>query len=220
MILYPSGSWDHLAVKRKVKIKLPEVVRDDTDNETEGSPLVPVTGKGKEKGKMPVTQLFQIEGGYLVYDPKMLNEKIGSIKVRPRQPGKNNSIYPVVSAASLMADSFVVTVSIEKPTPDHVLELDRIRAKVNILENDQDPMEKEIQQLGASLVFINQGSSHSGQGEGALNGFFQCFNEVEVALSGVRQHRDQLSAKLQELSTLAEEELKEQWNLAEYLGHQ
>jgi hypothetical protein len=96
MILYPSGSWDHLVVKRKVKIKSLEVVRDDTDNETEGSPLVPVADKGKEKEKMLVTQSFQIEGGYLVYDPKMLNEKIGSIKMRPKQPGEDNSMFPMV----------------------------------------------------------------------------------------------------------------------------
>jgi hypothetical protein len=155
-------------VKWKVKIKSPEVVQDDIDNETERFPLVLVVGKGKEKGKMPVTQSFQIEEGYLVYDPKMLNEKIGSIKVRSRQPGKDNSIFPMVSAALLMADCFAVTVSIEKSTLDHVLELDRIHTEVNILENDQDTMKKEIQQLGALLVFINQDSSHSCLGEWLL----------------------------------------------------
>ena len=119
-----------------------------------------------------------------------------------------------------MADCFVVTLSSEKPTADHILELDRIRTEIDILEYDQD-LEKEIQQLGALLVFINQGSSRlSGQGEGPLNRFLQCFNKVELALSGARQQSEQLSAKLQELNTLAEEELKEQSNLAEYLGHQ
>ena len=119
-----------------------------------------------------------------------------------------------------MADCFAVTLSSEKPTADHILELDRICTEVDILEYDQD-LEKEIQQLGASLVFINQGSSRlSGQGEGPLNRFLQCFNKVELALSGACQQSEQLSAKLQELNTLAKEKLKEQLNLAEYLGHQ
>lgn len=108
MILHPSGSWDHLAVKLKAKIKLLEVVPYNTDNEAQGFPLVPAVGKGegrgKGKGKMPMTEVLpcQIEGGYSVYDPKMLNEKIGSIRVRPRQFGEENSIFPVVLAVSLM----------------------------------------------------------------------------------------------------------------------
>ena len=119
-----------------------------------------------------------------------------------------------------MADCFAVTLSSEKPTADHILELDRIRTEVDILEYDQD-LEKEIQQLGASLVFINQGSSRlSGQEEDPLNRFLQCFNKVKLTLSGACQQSEQLSAKLQELNTLAEEELKEQLNLAKYLGHQ
>ena len=95
-------------VRRDTKIKLPEVVPYNTDNEAQGSPLVPAVGKGegrgKGKGKMPVTQVLpcQIEGGYSVYDLKMLNEKIRSIRVRPRQLGKENSIFPVVLAVSLM----------------------------------------------------------------------------------------------------------------------
>ena len=107
-ILHPSGSWDHLAVKLKAKIKLLEVVPYNTDNEAQGSPLVPAVGKGegrgkgKGKGKMLVTQVLpcQIEGGYLVYDPKMPNGKIGSIRVRPRQLGEENSIFPVVLPVS------------------------------------------------------------------------------------------------------------------------
>ena len=119
-----------------------------------------------------------------------------------------------------MADCFAVTLSSEKPTADHILELDRIRTEVNILEYDQD-LEKEIQQLGALLVFINQGSSRLlGQGESPLNRFLQCYNQVELTLSGARHQSEQLSAKLQELNTLAEEELKEQSNLAKHLGHQ
>ena len=77
--MHPSDSWDHLAVKLKAKIKLLEVVPYNTDNEAQGSPLVPAVGKGegrgKGKGKMLVTQVLpcQIEGGYSVYNPKMLN---------------------------------------------------------------------------------------------------------------------------------------------------
>ena len=70
--------------------------------------MVPVVGKGegrgkgKGTGKMPVTQVLpcQIKGGYSVYDPKMPNGKIRSIRVRPRQLGEENSIFPVVSAVS------------------------------------------------------------------------------------------------------------------------
>ena len=51
MILHPSGSWDHLAVKLKAKIKLPEVVPYNTDNEAQGFPLVPAVGKGGEGGR-------------------------------------------------------------------------------------------------------------------------------------------------------------------------
>ena len=99
-----------------------------------------------------------------------------------------------------MADCFAVTLSIEKPTADHILELDRIRTEVNILKYDQE-LEKEIQQLGVLLVFINQGSSRlSGQGEGFLNRFLRCFNKVELALSGAHHQSEQLSAKLQELT--------------------
>ena len=107
-ILHSSGSWDHLVVKLKAKIKLLEVVPYNTDNEAQGSPLVPAVGKGegrgKSKSKMPVTEVLpcQIKGGYSVYDLKMPNEKIGSIRVRPRQLGEENSIFPVVSAVSLM----------------------------------------------------------------------------------------------------------------------
>ena len=119
-----------------------------------------------------------------------------------------------------MADCFAVTLSSEKPHADHILELHRIHTVVNILEYDQD-LEKEILQLGALLVFINQGSSRPlGQGEGPLDRFLQCFNKVELTLSGAHYQSEQLSAKLQEPNTLAEEELKEQLNLAEYLGHQ
>ena len=97
-------------MKLKAKIKLPEMVPYNTDNEAQGSPLVPAVdkgkarGRGKGKGKMPVIEVLpcQIEGGYLVYDPKMPNGKIGSIRVRPRQLGEENSIFPMVSAVLLM----------------------------------------------------------------------------------------------------------------------
>ena len=88
MVLHCRGSWDHLAVKLHVKFKSPEMVLDDTSDEAEGSSLVPATGeedvKGKGKEKIPVTDLLlpsQIKQGHLVYNPKMPNKKIGSIKV-------------------------------------------------------------------------------------------------------------------------------------------
>ena len=95
-MLHCRGSWDHLAVKLHVKFKSPEMVLDDTSDEAEGSSLVPATGeedvKGKEKEKIPVTDLLlpsQIKQGYSVYNPKMLNKKIGSIKVDYSKPGEN-----------------------------------------------------------------------------------------------------------------------------------
>ena len=50
-ILHPSGSWDHLAVKLKAKIKLPKVVPYNTNNEAQGSPLVLAVGKGEGEGE-------------------------------------------------------------------------------------------------------------------------------------------------------------------------
>ena len=96
-MLHCGGSWDHLAVKLHVKFKSLEMVPDNTGDEAEGSSLVPAAGeedvKGKGKEKIPVTDLLlpsQIEQGYLVYDPKMLNKKIGSIKVGSSKPGEND----------------------------------------------------------------------------------------------------------------------------------
>ena len=63
------------------------MVPDDTGDEAEGSSLVPaageedVKGKGKEKIMTDLLLPSQIEQGYSIYDPKMLNKKIGSIKV-------------------------------------------------------------------------------------------------------------------------------------------
>ena len=95
-MLHCRGSWDHLVVKLHVKFKSPEMVPDDTGEETEGLSLVPAAGeedvKGKGKEKIPVTELLlpsQIEQGYSVYDPKMPNKKIGSIKVDYSKPGEN-----------------------------------------------------------------------------------------------------------------------------------
>ena len=83
-------------VKLHVKFKSPEMIPDDTSDEAEGLSLVPAAGekdvKGKGKEKIPMTDLLlpsQIEQGYLVYNPKMLNKKIRSIKVGSSKPGKN-----------------------------------------------------------------------------------------------------------------------------------
>ena len=98
--MHPSGEWDHLAVKLRVQFKLPAMVPDGTDDEAEGFTVGPIVGKDdvewKEKAGIPATDVlrFQIEGGYSVYDRKIPNEKIGSIKVLPRQPGEENSIFP------------------------------------------------------------------------------------------------------------------------------
>jgi hypothetical protein len=90
--LYLRGSWDHLAVKLHVKFKSPEMVPDDTGDESEGSSLLPAAGKEgvKGKGKEKMTDLLssQIDKGYLVYNPKMPNKKIGLIKVGSQKPGE------------------------------------------------------------------------------------------------------------------------------------
>jgi hypothetical protein len=86
-------------VKLKVTIQSPEMVPDDTSDEAEEPSLVPLVAKVdmKGKGKALLTEILpsQIEGGYSVYDPKIPNQKIGSIKARPRQPGEHNSISPI-----------------------------------------------------------------------------------------------------------------------------
>ena len=87
-----------------------------------------------------------------------------------------------------MAECSAVTVSIEKPTLELDLDLEGLRAEVNALENDED-LEKEIQQLQASLVMLNQAnSSHLDEGDRAvsLNRIFQHSEEVTVELSYVR----------------------------------
>ena len=98
--MHPSSKWDHLAVKLHVQFKSPVMVPDGTNDEAEGFTVGPIIGNDNVEWKVKAGILatdvlwFQIEGGYLVYDPKIPNEKIGSIKVLPRQPGEENSIFP------------------------------------------------------------------------------------------------------------------------------
>ena len=86
-----------------------------------------------------------------------------------------------------MAECSAVIVSIEKPTLELNLDLKGLHAEVNALENDED-LEKEIQQLQVSLVMLNQAnSSHLDKEDRAvsLNRIFQHSEEVTVELSYV-----------------------------------
>ena len=92
-----------------------------------------------------------------------------------------------------MAECVPVTVSIEKQTEDDFLELARLHAELQTLENDQD-LDRELQQLGAFLVLNNQGNANNiNRGEEAC---IQLYEDVESHLSGIRQGREALSAKL------------------------
>ena len=87
-----------------------------------------------------------------------------------------------------MVECSAVTISIEKPTLELDIDLEGLRAEVNALENDKD-LEKETQQLQASLVMLNQAnSSHLDEGDRAvsLNRIFQHSEEVTVKLSYIR----------------------------------
>ena len=113
-----------------------------------------------------------------------------------------------------MAECVPVTVSIEKPTEDDFLELARLHAELQTLENDQD-LDRELQQLGAFLVLDNQGNANNiNRGEEACSWLYE---DVESRLSGIRQGKEALSVKLQHLEALVVEKETEQSGLAEYL---
>ena len=223
MVLHAGGSWDHLTVKLQVKIKSAEMVPDDTGGEGEGSSLVPAAGEDdvKAKAKMPVTGILpsQIQWGCSVYDPKMLNKKIGSIKVLSQQPGEEMGIRLNLLGLFDVADWFPVMVSIEKPTEEVVLELERLHTVLQTLENDQE-LERELKQLGAFLVFENQVSTSSTEQEkrdGSMEPFIHHYQEVESGLSVIRRGREECSVKLQQLSAVVVKEEMEQSCLADYL---
>ena len=86
-----------------------------------------------------------------------------------------------------MAECVPVTVSIEKPTKDDFLELARLHAELQTLQNHQD-LHRELQQLGAFLALDNQGSPNNiNQGEKAC---IQLYEDMESHLFGIRQGRE------------------------------
>ena len=112
-----------------------------------------------------------------------------------------------------MAECVPVTVSIEKPTEDDFLKLERLHTELQTLENDQD-LDRELQQLGAFLVLDNQGNANNiNQREEAC---IRLYEDMESCLSGICQGREALSVKLQQLEALVVEEETEQSGLAEY----
>ena len=105
----------------------------------------------------------------------------------PSNLGKETVFFLFFGGFVDAAECSAVTVSIEKPTLELDLDLEGLRAKVNALENDED-LEKEIQQLQVSLVMLNQAnSSHLDEGDRAvsLNRIFQHSKEVTFELSRV-----------------------------------
>ena len=130
-----------------MKIKSAEMVPDDTGGEGEGSSLVPAAGEDdvKAKVKMPATGILplQIQWGCSVYDSKTPNKKIESIKVPSQQHGEKMAICLNLLGLFDVADWFPVMVSIEKPTKEVVLELERLHTELQTLENDQE-LEREL----------------------------------------------------------------------------
>jgi hypothetical protein len=128
---------------------------------------------------------------------------------------KSVFLWEFVGGLSRWLKCVLVTVSIEKPTQDDFLELARLHAKFQTLENDLD-LDRELQQLGVFLVLHNQeNASNINQGD---EGFIRTYKDVENCLSGVHQGREALLVMLQQLEASAVEEETEHSGLAEYLA--
>lgn len=85
---HPAGGWQHLAIKIPVTPKSVEIIPEESGEEPT-MPVVPLNPKQSEVLES------QIEQGTAVYDPRTPALKIGSIKVKSRQPGEENGMLPI-----------------------------------------------------------------------------------------------------------------------------